>query len=98
MKTERRSPMITSGVATPNTASNNITAVITPPASNPASSPTKIAFVLLTPFTYLTGSTQDLNQVTPSNKQIVGKILWMKAAQHHFEMCSHCEVRGDAPL
>ena len=48
MKTERRSPIITSGVATPSTASNNIAAAITTPASNPASSPAKIAFVVLT--------------------------------------------------
>ena len=48
MKTERRSPIITSGVATPSTASNNIAAVITMPASNPASRPAEIAFVLLT--------------------------------------------------
>jgi hypothetical protein len=48
MKTERRSPMITSGVATPSTASNNIAVVITIPASNPAMSPAKITFVLLT--------------------------------------------------
>src|SRR6059058_1262783 len=48
MKTERRSPMITSGVATPNTASNNITTVITTPAIKPTSNPAKIAFVVLT--------------------------------------------------
>src|SRR4029077_15794401 len=52
MKTERRSPMITSGVATPSTASNNIAVVITIPASNPAMSPAKIAFVLLPPRKY----------------------------------------------
>ena len=42
MKTERRSPMITSGVATPNVASNNIAAVINTAATNPASNPAKI--------------------------------------------------------
>ncbi len=39
--------MITSGVATPSAASNNIAAVITIPPTNPASNPAKIAFVLL---------------------------------------------------
>src|SRR2546423_4293295 len=48
MNTEGRSPMITSGVATPRVASNNITVVITIPATNPASKPAIIAFVLLT--------------------------------------------------
>src|SRR5581483_4877342 len=48
MKTERRSPMITKGVATPSTASKSITVVITMPASNPATRPAKIAFLLLT--------------------------------------------------
>src|SRR5436305_9377626 len=48
MNTERRSPIITSGVATPRAASNNITVVITTPATNPASKPATIAFVLLT--------------------------------------------------
>jgi len=55
MKTESRSPIITSGVATPSTASNNIAAVITTPASNPASSPAKIAFVLFTAVVDLVG-------------------------------------------
>jgi hypothetical protein len=40
--------MITSGVATPSAASNNITVIITIPPSKPASNPAKIAFVLLT--------------------------------------------------
>src|SRR5262249_33701591 len=47
MKTESRSPMITSGVATPSVASNNIAVVITTAATNPASNPARIAFVLL---------------------------------------------------
>src|SRR5438093_1966403 len=47
IKTERRSPMITSGVATPSAASNSITVVITIPPSSPATRPAKIAFVLL---------------------------------------------------
>ena len=47
MKTERRSPMITSGVATPSAASSNIAVVITTAATNPASKPAKIAFDLL---------------------------------------------------
>ena len=38
--------MITSGVATPNVASNNIAVVIKAAATNPASNPAKIAFVL----------------------------------------------------
>jgi hypothetical protein len=45
MKTERRSPMITRGVATPSVASNNIAVVITIPATNPASNPAEIAVV-----------------------------------------------------
>src|SRR5215475_3600891 len=100
MKTESRSPMITSGVATPSTASSNITAVITTPASKPASSPAKIAFVLLTPAGYLTGSTQELNQITRSNKQIVRKILCIKAAQQHSTPKSvhNAKSAGDAPL
>ena len=48
MKTERRSPMMKSGVATPSVASNNIAVVITTAATNPASNPAEIAFVLLT--------------------------------------------------
>ena len=45
MKTERRSPMMTSGVATPSVASNNIAVVSTTAATNPASNPAAIAFV-----------------------------------------------------
>src|SRR6266568_8998177 len=63
MKTERRSPMITSGVATPSTASNNIAVVITIPASNPASSPAKIALVVLTAAADLTISAPQWNQI-----------------------------------
>jgi hypothetical protein len=48
MKTERRSPMTTSGVATPNVASNNIAVVITTAATNPASKPARIAFARVT--------------------------------------------------
>jgi hypothetical protein len=39
--------MIMSGVATPSVASNNIAVVITTAATNPASKPANIAFVLL---------------------------------------------------
>ena len=39
--------MMTSGVATPSVASNNIAVVITTAATNPASNPAEIAFVLL---------------------------------------------------
>src|SRR2546423_11786416 len=55
MKTESRSQIITSGVPTPSTASNNTAAVITTRASNPASSPAKIAFVLFTAVVDLVG-------------------------------------------
>jgi hypothetical protein len=48
MKTERRSPMITSGVAAPSVASNNIAVVSTTAATNPASNPARIAFVWVT--------------------------------------------------
>ena len=48
MKTESRSPIITSGVATPSVASNNIAVVITTAATNPATNPAVIAFVPLT--------------------------------------------------
>jgi hypothetical protein len=48
MKTESRSPMMTRGVATPSVASNNIAAVITIPATNPASNPVRMAFVRVT--------------------------------------------------
>jgi len=73
MKTERRSPMITSGVATPSTASNNIAAVITTPASNPASSPTQIAFVLFTAVVDLTGFPPQGNQIArfPKNELLI---------------------------
>src|SRR6266446_5843840 len=48
MKTESRSPMSTSGVATPNShARSNIAVVIMIPATVPASAPAKSAFVLL---------------------------------------------------
>ena len=40
--------MITSGVASPSVASNNIAVVITTAATNPATSPAEIAFVLVT--------------------------------------------------
>ena len=40
--------MMTSGVAMPSVASNNIAVVITTAATNPASNPTEIAFFLLT--------------------------------------------------
>ena len=39
--------MMTSGVATPRVASNNIAVVITIAATNPASNPARIAFALL---------------------------------------------------
>ena len=48
MNTERRSPIITSGVATPNVASNNIAVVINSAATKPASNPARIAFLVLT--------------------------------------------------
>jgi hypothetical protein len=48
MNTERRSPIITSGVATPSVASKNIAVVITTAATNPASNPAEIAFVCVT--------------------------------------------------
>src|ERR1700736_1823879 len=47
IKTERRSPMIASGVARPKQASTNITTVIAMPATSPASNPAKRAFDLL---------------------------------------------------
>ncbi len=46
--------MITSGVATPSVASNNIAVVITTAATNPASNPAVIAVVLLTVIVNLT--------------------------------------------
>src|SRR5213593_4237199 len=50
MKTESRSPIITSGVATPKYASNNIMTVIAIAAMKPASKPAAIAFVRLIAF------------------------------------------------
>ena len=47
IKTESRSPMIASGVATPKRASANITTVMAIPAISPASNPAKRAFDLL---------------------------------------------------
>src|SRR5882724_8240414 len=48
MKTESRSPMSTSGVATPNShATSNMAVVIVIPATVPASTPARSAFVLL---------------------------------------------------
>ncbi|MGI8436402.1 MAG: hypothetical protein ACR2NX_05795 [Chthoniobacterales bacterium] len=45
MKTESRSPMIASGVATPNRlASSSMTAVMTSPASSPANAPAAVTF------------------------------------------------------
>src|SRR5262245_24498637 len=49
MKTERRSPIMKSGVATPSVASNNIAVVIRTAARNPASNPARMAFVLRMP-------------------------------------------------
>src|SRR5881397_734537 len=63
MKTERRSPMITSGVATPSAARNSITVVITIPPSNPASNPAKIVFILLTMAIDLTRRAPEGNQI-----------------------------------
>ena len=54
MKTDIRSPMMTSGVATPSAASKSIAVVIKTAATNPASNPAEIAFVLLTMSTDLT--------------------------------------------
>src|SRR4029434_7287629 len=68
MKTERRSPMITSGVDTPSTASNDIAVVITIPASNPARSPTKIAFLLLMAVIDPTGFAPQGNQIASFRK------------------------------
>jgi hypothetical protein len=44
MKTESRSPMITSGVATPKQARSSITTVIAIAATRPATNPAAIAF------------------------------------------------------
>ena len=47
IRTESRSPMMKSGVATPNHASNNIVAVMAIAAMSPANNPAKSAFDLL---------------------------------------------------
>src|ERR1700676_3010294 len=47
MKTESRSPIIASGVATPKHARTSMTTVIAMPATSPASKPAESAFVLL---------------------------------------------------
>src|SRR5438128_12233754 len=47
IKTDSLSPMITSGVATPKHASNNIMAVIATAATTPASKPAAIPFARL---------------------------------------------------
>src|SRR5882724_3889429 len=47
IKTESRSPIITSGVATPKHASNNIMAVMAIAATKPASKPVESVFVQL---------------------------------------------------
>jgi hypothetical protein len=60
--------MITSGVATPSTASNNIAVVITIPASKPASSPAKIAFVLVTAVADFIGFALQGNQIASFGK------------------------------
>src|SRR6266566_6739630 len=65
MNTERRSPIITSGVATPSVASSNIAVVITVPAINPANKPAKIALVLLTALV-------DPTEYAPQGNQIAG--------------------------
>src|SRR5213078_4512315 len=65
INTERRSPIITSGVATPSVASSNIAVVITVPAINPANKPAKIALVLLTALV-------DPTEYAPQGNQIAG--------------------------
>src|ERR1700720_862754 len=81
MKAERRSPIITSGVATPSTASNNIAAVITSPASNPASSPAKIAFVLFTTQTHSRSSAHQVNQIArPSVAKLPSAVVSLSSA------------------
>src|SRR3954465_12455221 len=62
MKTERRSPMMTSGVATPHMASNNITIVIAIPATSPASNPAVTAFDLLMTMSILVGLQRDAQE------------------------------------
>jgi hypothetical protein len=47
--------MMKRGVATPSVASKNIAVVIAIPATNPASNPEKIAFVLLTRYRSYSG-------------------------------------------
>src|SRR6266480_7225135 len=59
-KTESRSPIIVSGVATPKHASTSIATVIATPATIPASKPAKSVFVLLI-YGDLTNSTLQRN-------------------------------------
>src|SRR5439155_8222685 len=65
LNTERRSPISTSGVATPSVASSNIAVVIKVPATNPANKPAKIALVLLTALV-------DPTEYAPQGNQIAG--------------------------
>ena|SRR5216684_2612402 len=62
IKTESRSPMIASGVATPKQASTNMTTVIAIPAISPASNPTENAFDLLMKIVDLTKSAAGVNR------------------------------------
>src|SRR6266478_9223181 len=75
MNTERRSPIIASGVATPSAASSNIAVVITIPATNPASKPAQIAFVLLTALVDLTEFAPQGNQIARYQERIAHQNL-----------------------
>src|SRR5438270_927622 len=62
IKTESRSPMMASGVATPTSARINITTVIAIPAIRPASKPAEKAFVLLIVVSILRGLERDAQE------------------------------------
>src|SRR6266567_8010562 len=72
IKTERRSPIMASGVATPKEASNNIATAIAMPAIRPASRPAKIAFDRLIIIVDLTIRSKCWNQIMLAEQRCCG--------------------------
>src|SRR5450759_139013 len=81
MKTESRSPIITSGVATPKHARTSMTTVIAMPATSPASKPADSAFVLLISDyrSYKLRSTKEPNCAGGSSSPLLDVKFWRQS-------------------
>src|SRR5437764_15367143 len=87
MRTDSRSPMITSGVATRSTASNNIAVVITIAPANPANNPANTAFLLLTIVGDLTCAARQWNQIA---RRSLGRCSVRGSSADLFAAQGHC--------